>query len=131
MKDNYFPEFIAFDKIKEKIVNVLEIYQFRDILVSSEADPSCCYFLEPGEYELLEFTGSLDIKKNKIYDCDILEEDCPRKNKYRVFRVEGGFAINTFQDEFDNPVHYEPLNDMQNAAFVRSGLIRIKNSFEK
>lgn len=76
-------------------------------------------------------TGNLDIKKNKIYDGDILEEDCPRKNKYRVFRVEGGFAINTFQDEFDNPLHYEPLNDMQTADFVRSGLIRIKNRFEK
>lgn len=54
-ENNYFPEFIAFDKKNEKIVNVLEIYQFRDILVSSNNDLSCCYFLEPGEYELLHW----------------------------------------------------------------------------
>ena len=61
----------------------------------------------------------------EIYVGDILEEVNPRSNRYRVFNVKGGFAINCFQDDLDkeNIVFYESLADMQTSSFIQTCVV--------
>lgn len=121
MIENFFPEFIAWDKINKRFVDVLEMSFIEiGVTVLEPGKPLVyAYLLCPDEYILLEFTGLKDSDNNKIYDQDVIEHiDSGRK--FRVFRVKAGFAINSFKDEFDNPIFFEPLNDMQNQSWAKN-----------
>lgn len=76
-----------------------------------------------------QYTGLKDIHGNEIYEGDFLKETAPRGNKYRVISVPGGFAINMFQDEIREIVHFESLADMQNNSYVQSNCEIIGNIF--
>jgi len=74
-----------------------------------------------------ECIGIKDCETKELYEDDILQEINPRGNIYKVFRVEGGFAINTFQDERISPTFFESLADMQNNSYVKTQCKKIGN----
>lgn len=53
---------------------------------------------------------------------------------YKIFEVEGGFAVNTHQDDFKkNPeqiIFYSGLSDMQTASWFKSNLEEIGNIYD-
>lgn len=84
---------------------------------------------------LMQYIGLKDMDGNKIFVGDILEEQVDRKErKYKVFNVQGGFAINMHQDDFyrkvDHILFYESTADMQMASFINSNCKVIGNIYE-
>ena len=80
--------------------------------------------------ELLQFTGLVNKSGVEIFEGDILE-DSNRKWKFNVFRVAGGFAINTHQSDFNRPTpFYESISDMQNASYIIGNCEVIGNAYD-
>lgn len=79
---------------------------------------------------LMQFTGLKDKNGIDIYEEDILL-DANKNNKYNVFRVDGGFAINTHQNDFNkNTPFYESIADMQTASYISGNYEVIGNIYE-
>ena len=72
-------------------------------------------------YENVIFsTGIRDCSGTEIWEGDILFNET--KNHYfKVFRVQGGFAVNTHPDDFKKKhiLFYEGLSDMQDCSWVK------------
>ena len=79
------------------------------------------------EHLIIEQYIFLDDRNSKpIYEGDILSDGI---RKFKVFGVNGGFAINTHQDDFskDQIAFYESTADMQTSTFISGTLEVIGN----
>lgn len=81
-------------------------------------------------------TNLKDLKGIESYVGDILKETLLNGEErfYKIFEVEGGFAINAFQDDFYKPVEqiqfWTALSDMQTISWFKSSLEIIGNIHE-
>lgn len=78
-------------------------------LTESERDEWCRIGHMPSEW-----------KGCKIFEGDLVKEDCPRGRVYRVFAVPGGFAVRTIQDEIEGNLFFEPLAGEQMRLYIES-----------
>jgi len=81
-----------------------------------------------------QYTGLKDRNGNEIYEGDILKEEAPRGNMYKIWRENGGLVINQFQDDFFKPFDkiqfWSGLSDMQTTSFIEGNLEIIGNIYE-
>ena len=83
------------------------------------------------EVTVERYIGISDIYGTEICEGDILQETAPRGNKYLVFAVPGGFAINVFQDEISEETDfYTSIAEKQNAGFISENCKIIGNKQE-
>ena len=82
------------------------------------------------DFELEQYICLQDKNKKEICVGDILQEDCPRGNKYRIIQVPGGFAFNTFQDEIEHPDFWEALGDQQTNDYIQNHCTIVGNTKE-
>jgi len=76
---------------------------------------------EPKHLIIEQAIGLTDDTGRHIYVGDNLIDD--KGNKYNVFEVNGGFAINTHQSDFGKPTpFYESTADMQTSSFITAAL---------
>lgn len=77
-----------------------------------------------------QYTSLKDKNGKEIWEGDILFY-AERNQWYKVFKVGGGFAVNTHQDDFrkEKVYFYTGLSDMQNGSWV-SGLEVKGNIYE-
>lgn len=113
--------FVGFHLFGEvTIFNVLQEYKF---------EQAC---------ESLEFTQFVNIKdknKNDLYVGDLFKNE-DNGIIFRIYAVEGGFAINTtvklFQQDIKNdyPFPLQPLSDEQTVSWIKSCCYKIGNIYE-
>ncbi len=66
------------------------------------------------------YTGIRNEAGIELYEGDILY--CKNRNHwFKIFKVPGGFAVNTHQDDFkkEHVMFYEGLSDMQNYSWIQ------------
>lgn len=79
--------------------------------------------------ELLQFISLSDKNGKEIYEGDYLEDH--RGFQYEVKIVQGGFAINTFANEFGKKwTLWTATSDMQASGFIKESCEIIGNKFE-
>ena len=89
-------KFKAFNKKKKRIVQVLKLdlwgaeYEQRQIYTNEGQT------LNQDEFELLEWTGFLDIKKEEVYEAYILKTNC---GIYKVVFRDGMFELTDSEEE--------------------------------
>jgi len=79
--------------------------------------------------DLMQFIGLTDRGGQEIFEGDYLQDT--RGFQYEVKRVGGGFAINTFADEFNKKwTLWTGTSDMQTSGFIQDNCEVIGNKIE-
>lgn len=82
-----------------------------------------------GDQELEQYINLLDINGDEIYENDMLI-DRNNGNCFNVFRVSGGFGINTHRSDFNfekkPSIFYDSIADMQTASYISGNCEIIK-----
>lgn len=85
---------------------------------------------------VMQSTGLLDKDGTEAYEGDVCEHIRLDGTKllFKIFRVAGGFAVNTHQDDFSKPAEsiafYDGLSDMQTASWFTGNCKIIGNIHE-
>jgi uncharacterized phage protein (TIGR01671 family) len=92
---------------------------FYDDITTSEPAYKPAYKVDG--YIAMQYTGIGDKTGKKIFESDILHNE--KSNQwYKVFKVPGGFGINTHQEDLNKPnvFFYMALSDRQNAGWLNA-----------
>ncbi len=76
-----------------------------------------------------QFIGLIDCNGKEIFEGDFLINK-HNGNKYNVFRVAGGFAINTHQNDFNRSTPFYTSFDMQTASYINGNCYVGGNIYE-
>lgn len=103
------------------IFKLLEIYKF----------DAACDALEFTQFVNLEDKFKEDLYVGDLFKCDTSDII------YRIWAVDGGFAINTHVERWqtdiqnDYPFPLEPLSEAQTVSWIRSSCFKIGNIYEQ
>ena len=113
--------FVGFHLFGEvTIFNVLQQYKFEEACKS---------------LEFTQFVNIQDKNKNDLYVGDLFKNE-DNGIVFRIYAVDGGFAINTtvklFQQDIKNdyPFPLQPLSDEQIVSWIKSCCCKIGNIYE-
>jgi len=86
-------KFKVFDSEEKKLMNVESIDWTNDLLTANEGDNSITDQIEM--FDLIEFTGELDINKEEIYESDLIKfkNDFDEEFVAEVVFIESMFAV--------------------------------------
>jgi len=120
-------KFRGWDLDNKKMLPVIMI-NFNDGSVSLDGGVNNCQCI------LMQYVGVVDKNGKEIYESDILKGH--DGFIYRVWAVEGGFAVNVHVDVFKNdikmgyPFPLQPLADEQTVSYFKSSCEVIGNVYE-
>ncbi len=87
-------------------------------------------YLQEDRYITMQYTGLKDRNGREIWEGDVLGDEYGNV-RYEVFRIEGGFGVNTHKDDLGRyTVFYTALGDVQMASYVGTNCVVMGNKYE-
>lgn len=79
---------------------------------------------------LMQYTGLNDRNNREIWEGDVLGDEYGNV-RYEVFRIAGGFGVNTHKDDLGREtLFYTALGDMQMMSYVSTNCVVLGNKYE-